>query len=583
MKKIGLIFVGLLCIVAALTGYSYLKKSPQKSPQIRELQLEQERRDYQNAVSFLQSKDYKNAGSLIKKHIPSIEKENELGARWFDLFIRLNTETSNIPQLEALYQFQPTAFLNHEDASLLLAESWLNRGKLDELEQLRQKWLGNERKHREWQLLDAEALILEGRRDQAIALLESQHFEGSSDTPRLTQLALLHLSQNPKKAWGYLEIANEKDPNNPTILTYRAKLLESIGQTDWAQKEYAAAAAADRENVASLDQLIDFHVRHEQLLPAMEALQESLNHPNLNEELAVKALFWNRMVEPLDVDWKNIAAAENNYPFYNYLLGVNPPYFWNESTFKRIENNRKYSDRSQVVWWLRLLSALQENNDKAAEMLHRNPFAHLSWNPSLELAFKRILRYREKGTLYLDGEMLPLAEESNNSEEIPNFFEELDILASKQQHDPHFKMPKEYDRLLHSNEAIASALLAAGWNEAAIEMLASTPATAGMPEWVNRQFGLVLLENRGVGEVEQHARQAHYSGDIKLAQRLYQTILDHSTEAKSYLARQAFVDQEWLIARELTLQLLKEHPDNRQLWDNLSKIDAMLIPKNKQQ
>jgi len=586
MKKIGLIFIGILSLVSALTGYFYLKGTAKKNHHLQKEQLALEKWDYQRAISLIESKDFREASSLIKKYRPTMERQDQTGSEWLNLFIRLSTETSNLRQLEAIYEFHPAAFFNHEQASLMLAESWLNRGKKQELVQLRQGWMGQEKKQSEWQLLDAEALILAGERSQAIELLESQHFEGSVDTPRLTQLALLHLSQDPQKAWGYLEIANDKEPNNPSILTYRAKLLESIGQHDWALKEYAAAAEADRENLARRDQLIDFHLRHEELEIAMETLQDSLTHPELTENLAVKAFFLNRMVRPFEIDWKNISFTGKNFPLYNYLVDLAPPTFWNESTFRRLANHQKYEERSQAIWWLRLLSTLQQNSDEAAIIINNNPFSHLSWNPNLELAFKRILHYRMHGTLYLDDEQLPTEEvivtiRDKDHEKMPNFFEELDLIASRQQSNPNFKMPEEFDILLHSNEAYVAALTAAGWNEAAIDMHYSKPTTANTPEWVNHQFGQILQINRGLNAVEQRARQAHYAGDIKLAQTLYNTIIDQSTEAKSYLARQAFVDKQWIIARELTIQLLKEHPGNKQLWDNLSKIEAMLT-KNKQ-
>jgi hypothetical protein len=338
--------------------------------------------------------------------------------------------------------------------------------------------------------------------------------------------------------------------------------------------------------LAHNDQLVEFHLRNEQLEEAMQTLQASLNHPALTEEIAVKAFFWNRMVRPFEVDWKNILSSDQNFPLYNYLVKLPPANFWNEPGFNRLANSQKYSERLQAIWWLRLLSALQQSDTKAEEMIDHNPFSHLSWNPTLELAFKRILNYRLHGTLYLKGEHLnpvePETKENSESQEFPDFFLELNRLAAEEQQHPNFKMTEEMNLLLHSNEAFVAALMAAGWNEAAIEMHNSKAVTPGIPQWVNRQYGMILQANRGLSGVEQRARQAHYVNDFSLAQTLYHLILEESTEAKSYLARQAFVDKQWKVARELTIQLLKEHPGNQQLWDNLSKIESMLN-KEKQQ
>jgi len=584
MKKIGLIFVGVLSVLAitGLASFVYIKDAQKKSIRLEQRQANLERSDCQKAEDLLASKSYKTASHIIKKYQASMESGSEMGERWLNLFLRLNAETANVTQLEALYQFQPHAFLNNEEASFLLAESFLLRGRNEELQRLRQGWLGKENKQSDWLLLDADALILEGERTQAIAKLESQRFEGPTDTPRLIQLALLHLSENPKKAWNTLETANSKDPHNPEVLTFRGKLLESVGKSDLALKEYVAAAAANTKNLTHHDQLIDFHLRHAQFDEALQVMEELLDHPQLTEEITVKAFFWNRVVKPFAVDWKNIFSAETKAPLYTYLIHLTPPAFWNESLFHKIPDHKKYSERSQAVWWLRLLSALQQDEQTAWNMIDHNPFAHISWNPSLELAFRRILNYRQQGTLYFNDESVPTAEELSLPEgEIPDFFDELDLLAGKQQTDPNFKIPEETDQLLRNNEAFVAALMAAGWNEAAIDMhYTKTPADA-LPAWVNQQFGEILRTNHGLAGVEQRAREAHYTGQTTFAQALYQTIQKDSSEAKSYLARQAFIDQQWTIARELTIQLLKEYPGNQQLWDNLSKIEAM-ITKDKQ-
>lgn len=70
------------------------------------------------------------------------------------------------------------------------------------------------------------------------------------------------------------------------------------------------------------------------------------------------------------------------------------------------------------------------------------------------------------------------------------------------------------------------------------------------------------------------ARIALQEGDLKKAYLLYLELEKESAEAKSFLARKAFMDKEWTRARELTESLLKELPENPQLTDNLQKIIA---------
>lgn len=68
------------------------------------------------------------------------------------------------------------------------------------------------------------------------------------------------------------------------------------------------------------------------------------------------------------------------------------------------------------------------------------------------------------------------------------------------------------------------------------------------------------------------ARIAVEEGDLAKAYTLYLELEKQSLEAKSFLASKAFADGEWKRARELTEALLKEHPNNPTLTDNLKKI-----------
>lgn len=70
------------------------------------------------------------------------------------------------------------------------------------------------------------------------------------------------------------------------------------------------------------------------------------------------------------------------------------------------------------------------------------------------------------------------------------------------------------------------------------------------------------------------ARIALQEGNLKKASMIYSGLEHESSEAKSFLARKAFADKEWKRARELTEALLKEHPQNSVLADNLQKIIA---------
>ncbi|HEV8052736.1 MAG TPA: hypothetical protein VGP47_09585 [Parachlamydiaceae bacterium] len=70
------------------------------------------------------------------------------------------------------------------------------------------------------------------------------------------------------------------------------------------------------------------------------------------------------------------------------------------------------------------------------------------------------------------------------------------------------------------------------------------------------------------------ARIAMQEGDLNKAYMLYLDIEKNSSEAKSFLAKKAFAEKDWPRARQLTEALLKEHPENPTLTDNLHRIIA---------
>lgn len=69
-------------------------------------------------------------------------------------------------------------------------------------------------------------------------------------------------------------------------------------------------------------------------------------------------------------------------------------------------------------------------------------------------------------------------------------------------------------------------------------------------------------------------RIALMEGEQETATQIYQKIMHQSNEAKSFLARQAYQQKNWTLARELTEDLLNEFPGNAQLQENLKKIIA---------
>lgn len=120
-----------------------------------------------------------------------------------------------------------------------------------------------------------------------------------------------------------------------------------------------------------------------------------------------------------------------------------------------------------------------------------------------------------------------------------------------------------------------------------LEKLKSDPSDIGArAAWLISLIDLEKGQYRKAGEaIEAHpklsqtlqgqetlGRIAVLEGEPEIAAQIYQKIMHQSTEAKSFLVRQAYQQKNWALARELTEDLLNEFPGNVQLQENLKKI-----------
>lgn len=661
MKKalIGLLVVCFITIVVGTSYWYTSKDTPSEEEQV--ILTNNPKEDYEKAQSLIKSGNPLKAIQIIKKYRSQIEEDQEQGNQWLDLFIKASVEIPDIRQLAFLYQYRPSSFENNEEASLMLAEAYLITGKMEDYHKIRELWKGRETKDNAWLNIDADLLILDGRRDEAIELLSTNTFEGKDDINRLLRLSLLNINENPRKSWDYLVEANQKDPNNATILSYRARLLEATGQVALALSEYIAASAADSDNLALRDQLGEFFIRHKRYHQAVQVYEESLKSLEPINPILLKAVFLGKVIEPFDVEISNENIPNGKIKrLIEYIVELPQYQFWDEKLFNEIPNNQKYLDTQQVTWWLRVLSSLN-NNDlaEAEQLLEHNRFEDVAWSPEVSLALKRILNYKQNGRLSLDNSPFKItnlekkSESQNGPWKVP-FYAQLNKFAEEEELNPGFEIPEDVKAILNSPLAFSVALLAIGWDEAAIALQTSKVIPKDFPQWVayayiqairknlgdmsaleyatmqhqtpsielltgeimlsqnNRDAAIIQLEQL-VGEegsigvraswllsliylndgdyakakelvtnnetfsnsalgVESLARIALIEGDLVEADRLYKNIEDQSSEAKSYLARQAFQEKNWERAKALTIELLKEYPNSIILRQNLLKI-----------
>lgn len=507
MRRIGTIIIILIALSLLGLGYIYWRHHAwlHNRPAINK---EEEAADFKKAEDLLHHSQPEEALNIISKYSGEIESNNEEGKKWLDLLIAASEQTFDVSQLIILYPYYPQAFQKHEKASLIVANNLLATGKGKDYKALRNLWKGHEQNLNAWFLLDADNLLLEGKQKEAKQWLLSKSFEGKDDTGRLIRLALLSVAESPKDAWDYLSQAYSKDPKNPEIRTYRAKLLEAIGKNSLALSEYTAAAQIAPKNLFLQDQLAEFYLRHKDYVDALQVWESFLNPPSA-DFIWEKTLFWNKVIKPIKYDWTKTKPPKGTLqPYIEYLLSLKPGVFWDKVAFDKLPDASSYLKNQQSTFWLRLLELFKKGNEKEAwNLLQYNPFEKLSWDPDLEAALKRILAFRKSKTFIFD--QSSIASKNINSElsfkteartiESPLFtqLENLSKADHLEKEKKPIKVPADLEALLLSQEVFSAAFLSAGWMEAAIQLHAINFIPDNFPDWVAYGYTQALRMNEG--------------------------------------------------------------------------------------
>lgn len=451
--------------------------------------------------------------ALLFLNPAQINFHTDLGRKELELLIQANTELHNIPSLLLLYERYPQAFEKDEKAALLVEDGYISSNKPKDYQILRDKWSGKETNSAAWFVLDADKLLIEGKQNEARTMLKSKEFTGKDDVNRLVRLALINVVDNPKLAWEYLTEAYKKDPTNPEIHTYRAKLLEAVGKKSLALSEFISAVQTDPENPFLRDQLAEFYLRNNQHHEALLVWFDSLKPPSL-DFLWVKAFFWNRVITPVKFDWSSIPIPEGKMkPFIEYLIHLPQGVFWNEKAFDKLDDAQTFVKNLQSVYWLRILSFLEDKADeKAWDLLQYDPFNGISWSPEIEQALKRVLIYRKSGAFSINKYPPPLETFEGKKAENP-FFEQLEQLAKNSSAQ---EIPQDVKDLLLSEEAFAAVFLAGGWYEAALELHKMSVVPSGFPDWVAYNLTKAIRNNRGDLQALQFANRQKQTPALSL-------------------------------------------------------------------
>lgn len=504
-------------------GVGYWKMQPQEN-YTEEEDFSADIIEDQNKVQALLEGFHPNdAAKILAFYSDELTEETDTGKKWIALSILTAIELRDKQELSSLYSRFPEWFDDDEPASLLVAEHFLQSHQLDEFSILRNRWGGRSTLFPEkWIILDSNRLEMDGRRNEAIALLSSQVFQGEKDTNRLVRLAMLSIPESPSNAWDYLSEALKKDPNNPDLRMYRGKLLESENRPALALSEFAAAVRTAPKNPFIRDQLVEFYVKQQKYPEALHVLVEGLKYPAIDSTW-LKIVFLEKVAGTAKADWdKYEIPMGNTKPFISYVMGLPEDKFWDPKAFQKLPNYQHYLTTQPVSVWLRFFDLLQRGRENdAAELLVLNPFQTSYLNPDLETGFRRILNYRLNGSLILGD----ASYESINSIKTDgttinfdtlSFVDQLTLLAKQEAMDPNFMLPTPIKNLLDGPLAFVSLLLSQSWNQAAILLNPLSAFPDNIPNWVVVKMTKAVQGNYGPGNALQFAAQQPQSTELQL-------------------------------------------------------------------
>lgn len=553
----------------------------------------------EDAEQFLRSRHPLRALEILDETETKLTSYPALNAQWKQLLLETAVTLEDDEILYKLWLKDPSIFLDHEKLSLKVASQALTLKNLDHYKQIAYPWHAHGKEGQNWFLLEADALVLQGESEKAIAFLHVASLQGNQEVLRLIRLALLNEKEHPKVAWHYLLKALKINPNDPDLHLYRAELLESTKNKELAIQEYQTAAEKGRTNAFYTEELVNFFLRQHQYKEAL-SLIDVTTLPS--DPLRLKALFLDRV-----------------------YLGKGTKEFWNGERLAGPEAE-----------WLKVLQDLKVGQEKRAYNTLQNHPEMADLNPPLYDGLKKGIAKRHP---YLkEEETLILAHPSH-----PVFAHLSDD-----------EMPKEYRALIQSPDFYAALALASGWFEAALNLRHSDTLSPEFPRWVAYGFAKALVSNRSKEEAllfiqkqtptpqlyllagELHLQLGKYKeaerilsalaqnpstigaqaaltlsktyaaqgsflkardavlanqsladsiagkealarlelkfGHPDLAESMYREISAQSTEAQSFLAKKAYEGKDYETAYQLTKHLVDQFPERKDLKVQLNKI-----------
>jgi tetratricopeptide (TPR) repeat protein len=423
----------------------------------------------------------------VQAYVRSCVRGREASNEWLATEVAHAGRTRDLPRLVALYKEDEAPFKDDEEAALLACRGLLLDNKWAELQRIRDLWRGREKHTAGWLEFDADVLLRQNRASEARTLLMAHTFPGAGDARRLARLALA-----AEDGWTARDLARRAmvlAPDDADVRDCRGRLCEAEGRLQEAEAEYMAALALRSDDLVVRDRLASCY-RRAGAFDAALATWLPDGASGRTEVAWFKAWFWNRVGRPIAYDWEGTAPDSGPLRVLaEYLLAMPSDQFWlGDSAYGHM--NRSALEREDT-FWLRLLAMLKSGQEREADYAIRtSPFRHVSRDPDLEDALDLVLTYRAGQSPQASSETARIGR--------PFFFRQLELLASSgslSQNSP--DLPGDVKRLLGSDEALAAVLLAAGWDEAALQFHHANADLSQLPGWFVDRLVRAMWANHG--------------------------------------------------------------------------------------
>ncbi len=495
--------------------------------------IDQQKQMVENRIrKFIDTGDYDAAWWALENHAPT-----EPADSWNTLRLDTLTGRRDLPTLLNDFHQDSDQVLTSEAASLLVARAFLHQEELDTLDRIQSHWTQQTHDTNAWHEIGVDRLLLAGDTEAGLDRLEPLIQNQQTATSALIRRAMVRAQTNVVAALKDLDEACLNSPRSAEARSFRAQVLEQLGDTRMARLDYVAAHLAAPENALWKDQLAEFYRRHQNYDFALETWTSGtlLNAPPY---LRLKAAFWARVSVPTAQPNPALPPTSPYGKLASYINQLPDGSFWDNTAFEALAIPPDVASQRQELYWLQILQHLKEGDETAARtLLATRPFRHGVWDIALHRSLTAILHYRA------DGQFAPASPDANrsfgNTESPHPLVAALIQFQREELVDGKTPTPSaSLTSLLKGPNAFSAALLSAGWRQAARSLWQpeDTAEQADYPSWFHFGFAQIKRQDESPQAALDYLEPIAQTPDLQLLQAELLISLNQADAGKRILA-----------------------------------------------